>query len=207
MENQIESNDMEARIIQVAKSLFVEKGFTETSMSEIASRLGINRPGLHYYFRTKDRLFKAVFGMIVQSIMPKVLDILQKKEEPISERIRKIVDTYYDVFRENPSLPMFILKEMNRDVNYLIDTIVELQAKMPLERLVESLQEEMAEGKLKPVPIRIVYFTFYSQLIYPFVTKKLSCHVLLKTGETFDDLLTEWKPYIVSQMENLLSTK
>lgn len=80
MENQIESNDMEARIIQVAKSLFVEKGFTETSMSEIASRLGINRPGLHYYFRTKDRLFKAVFGMIVQSIMPKVLDILQKKK-------------------------------------------------------------------------------------------------------------------------------
>lgn len=69
-------------------------------MSEVAAKVGINRPALHYYFRTKDKMFKAVFGMIIQSIVPKVQDILLRKDEPISQRIGNVVDTYYAVFRE-----------------------------------------------------------------------------------------------------------
>ena len=47
-----ENNELEHQIIETAKQLFIEKGFAETSMSDIAARVGINRPTLHYYFRT-----------------------------------------------------------------------------------------------------------------------------------------------------------
>lgn len=207
MSDNVENKDLEARIIEVAKSLFIEKGFAETSMSEIAAKVGINRPGLHYYFRTKDKMFEAVFGVIIQSIIPKVQDILSKKDEPISKRIENSIDAYYTVFRENPCLPLFILREMRRDVDYLLATINVLQAKQSLDKLIISLQEEMKQGKLKPVPLRIIFFTFYSLLICPFLTKNLSTRVFLEKGETFEDILEEWKPYIVSQMENLLGVK
>ena len=49
-----ENNELEYQIIETAKQLFIEKGFVETSMSDIAAKVGINRPTLHYYFRTKD---------------------------------------------------------------------------------------------------------------------------------------------------------
>lgn len=55
-----ENNELEYQIIETAKQLFIEKGFVETSMSDIAAKVGINRPTLHYYFRTKDRMFQAV---------------------------------------------------------------------------------------------------------------------------------------------------
>ena len=57
-----EHSDLEQQIIKTAQQLFIEKGFVETSMSDIAATVGINRPTLHYYFRTKDKMFKAVFG-------------------------------------------------------------------------------------------------------------------------------------------------
>ncbi len=53
-----ENNELEYQIIETAKQLFIEKGFVETSMSDIAAKVGINRPTLHYYFRTKDRMFQ-----------------------------------------------------------------------------------------------------------------------------------------------------
>lgn len=50
------NEDLEKKIIEAAKELFIENGFAETSMSDIAAKVGINRPALHYYFRTKDKM-------------------------------------------------------------------------------------------------------------------------------------------------------
>ena len=63
------NEDLEKKIIEAAKELFIENGFAETSMSDIAAKVGINRPALHYYFRTKDKMFQAVFGNIILSFI------------------------------------------------------------------------------------------------------------------------------------------
>mgnify|MGYP000024325752 FL=1 len=68
------NEDLEKKIIEAAKELFIENGFAETSMSDIAAKVGINRPALHYYFRTKDKMFQAVFGNIILSFIPKIHD-------------------------------------------------------------------------------------------------------------------------------------
>ena len=41
-----EHSDLEQQIIKTAQQLFIEKGFVETSMSDIAATVGINRPTL-----------------------------------------------------------------------------------------------------------------------------------------------------------------
>ncbi|MDO4161073.1 MAG: helix-turn-helix domain-containing protein, partial [Prevotellaceae bacterium] len=100
------TDDMESRIIFVAKKMFIEKGFTETSMSDIAAQVGINRPGLHYYFRTKERMFQAVFGQIVLSFLPEIKDIMIQQNVPFDKRIENIIDAYYGkICKENPDLP------------------------------------------------------------------------------------------------------
>lgn len=105
-----ENNELEYQIIETAKQLFIEKGFVETSMSDIAAKVGINRPTLHYYFRTKDRMFQAVFGSIVMSLLPKVQEIIQQ-ELPFIDRVSLILDKYITLFTENPDMPKFICGE------------------------------------------------------------------------------------------------
>ncbi len=195
---------LEARIVDAARQLFIERGFVGTSMSDIASRAGINRPTLHYYFRTKEHMFDAVFGGIVGTLVPRVKDIVLQPDRPIGERVASVVDAYYDVFGANPGLPMFIVREMHRDFDGVVRTIMEMRLGQYIESVRQGLQGEMDSGRLRQVPMRYLFLTFYSMLTMPFVAGNLCRTVLLDDGETFADLLAGWKPYIVDAMERLL---
>ncbi len=204
MVESVHSENLETKIIEIAKQQFIENGFVETSMSDIAAKVGINRPGLHYYFRTKERMFQAVFGDIVQSLLPKIQDIVLQKDKSVAERVGCVVDTYFEVFNENPRLPLFVMREMNRDVDHLINTLTELHQERNFLEIAKSLQGEMDCGRLKSVPLRFVFFTFYSLLTMPFVMKDLCASLFLENGESFEEMFGRWKPYIVMQMDNLL---
>ena len=197
--------DMESRIIEVAKTVFMEKGFIGTSMSDIAVRAGINRPTLHYYFRTKDRMFQAVVGMIIKQILPHLHEVVLNRELSVSERVSIMVDTYFEVFKKNPLLPLFMALEIQRDADYLLDVINNLTEKQLFTSLINSLSQEMAEGKLKNVPLHVIFYSFYGAISFPFISKKLAATLLIEDDGTFESLLETWKPYIVRQMTNLLS--
>ena len=198
---------MENKIIDAARSVFIEKGYAETSMSEIAARVGINRPALHYYFRTKEKMFQAVFGSIVSSVVPKVFDALTHKEKSISQRVEGIIDAYYALFQENPQLPMFILRELNRDSDLLINTIQQFNVMDTIHNALASVQEEMNEGKLKKVSLQFTFYNFYSLLTFPFLTKDISTKVFQNDDKAFRAMLVEWKQNIIAQMQNLLEVK
>ncbi|MBI6923734.1 TetR family transcriptional regulator C-terminal domain-containing protein [Pseudomonas putida] len=48
------------KILQAAERVFAEKGFAATSMGDIAEQAQLPRSNLHYYFKTKDDLFRGV---------------------------------------------------------------------------------------------------------------------------------------------------
>lgn len=199
----IENNNLEQKIIETAQQLFIEKGFVETSMSDIAHAVGVNRPVLHYYFRTKDKMFQAVFSNIVASVIPKVQDIL-RQDVPFIKRMELILDEYIKKFIESPYLVKFILGEIQRDVNHLISIAKELQLNNCFDILYKYLSDEMQKGKLKTVPIPFVFFTFYGLLTYPFLSKNLVITLFLDKEEDFEPMLHEWKQYVISSMKNLL---
>ena len=63
-------SSQELQMIDTARRLFTEKGFAETTMSDIASETGVKRSTLHYYFAYKDVMIKAVVGTIVENHVP-----------------------------------------------------------------------------------------------------------------------------------------
>lgn len=87
----------ETKIIETAKRLFIEKGYVETNMSDIAAEAGINRPTLHYYFRTKDKMFQAVFGDIVSTIAPKIQSIFTG-DISFLDKVNLLLDEYIRIF-------------------------------------------------------------------------------------------------------------
>lgn len=200
----MKTDNMEERIIRAAKSIFIEKGFAETSMSDIAVRIGIARPALHYYFRTKDKLFQAVFGDIILSIVPKVFDILSRKTVPVVQRIEEIVDAYYALFHENPRLPMFVIREMNRDAKLLLRTASRLALPRKLTQALAGLQEEMDDGQLKSVPPYALFYNLYGLLTIPFLTQDMATLTLRNADESFEQLVDSWKPYVVASLRAML---
>lgn len=195
----------EERILAAAKELFVKKGFEETSMGDIAAAAGITRPALHYYFRTKERLFQAVFGGILQSLAPGIEDILARNDG-VMEKLSRLVDIYLDTFLREPSLPLFVMMEMQRDARHLVDTAIRLDFARYVEKVAAYFTSEMDAGRIRRVPLYVVFYTFFGLLAYPFLTKDLLGVISSGAGRDFESVVRSWKPYIVFHLKNLLST-
>lgn len=103
--------DTEKKIIKAAREIFIEKGLQGARMQEIADRAGINKALLHYYFRSKDKMFDAVFQDIALEIIPVFSEKL-KSEDNIMELMKTFIGFYNSVFLQNPHLPQFFFHEI-----------------------------------------------------------------------------------------------
>ena len=195
---------MEERILACAEKLFLEKGFDATSMSDIALCAGINRPTLHYYFRTKDKMFRAVLARIVLSFVPRVYEIVASSDKPVAERVSQVADAYIAIFMAKPCLPLFMAREIQRDFDFLVRMLRQEQIDRYVHKIIRALQTEMDEGKLKKVPLRTLFYTFYGLLVFPFLSRRLTESLLLDEGESFADMLAGWKQQVVAQVCALL---
>ena len=196
---------MEERILACAEKLFLERGFDGTNMSDIALSMGINRPTLHYYFRTKDKMFRAVLARIVLSFVPRVYDIVVNSEKPVAERISQVFDAYMAIFLAKPCLPLFMAREVQRDFDFLLRMLQQEQIDRYVRKIIRALEAEMDAGKLKKVPLRTLFYTFYGLMVFPFLSRRLTESLLLAEGETFEEMLEEWKRQVVDQVCVLLA--
>mgnify|MGYP001546306326 CR=1 FL=1 len=53
------------RILDAAEDLFAEKGFSATSLGDVADRVGIRSPSLYNHFRNKEALYQAVLERLL----------------------------------------------------------------------------------------------------------------------------------------------
>ena len=198
------TENIESRIIEAAKQEWIEKGLDQTSIRDVAAVVGINRPTLHYYFRTKDKMFQAVFASIVSNFLPHI-DAIFSKQEPFEKKLGEIIDVYFDIFTANPLLPKFIIGEIHRDVDHLIDTFYILKFDQYLHHIGELLQQEIDRNHLKKVPLQFIFMTFYSQLTFPFLSHNLSKRLFFHDNpEEYTRFLAEWKQHIIAQITRLL---
>ncbi|MGI6219010.1 MAG: TetR/AcrR family transcriptional regulator [Bacteroidaceae bacterium] len=195
--------DVEKRIIETARRLFAENGYEDTCMNQIAAQVGMSRPTLYYHFRTKEKLYQAVFGDIVSLILPR-LQVLIESDLPFFERVSRIIDMYIEIFSKNPMLPRFVVNEVHRDVSFVVRNLRHLALDEEINKLACFVENEMEQGHIKRVPLQIVFMTFYSQLIFPFLVREMY-QIIFQEGEAdFIKFLGTWKKNMLSQMRALL---
>ncbi len=197
------NDNLELRIVEAARTIFIERGYADASMSDIAAAAGIKRSTLHYYFRTKDRLFQAIFVDIVRDIFPRIQNILAE-DRPFMSRLNSVIDEYMALFRKNPALPQFIIGEIQRDVRHLMGVLDSLEIEGYICTIRERMALEIRSGELRRVPLRVILLTLYSQMIFPFMTRDLVATLMLADGESFDRFLREWKRSIMRQIGYLV---
>lgn len=196
-------NNTEQVIIEAARQVFIEKGYAEANMSDIAVKAGINRSGLHYYFRTKDRMFEAVAADIVHSFLPDIHHIVLQ-DKPIAERISEIADVYFNVIKQNPQIPAFAIKEIQRDSTFLLNTINKMDIGDYMNQIRNNLLNDMDNGKIKHVTIEFVFYTLYGLLTFPFLSRPLTSLMSFPADDDFEEKMQEWKKQIVNQLCYLL---
>src|ERR1700726_1393801 len=88
-------------IIDAARALFAEKGYSGAKVEEIVVRARTTKPMVYYYFGPKERLFAAVLEDIYAG-MRTIEQSLQLAELPALEAMRKVIEVTFDYHAKNP---------------------------------------------------------------------------------------------------------
>lgn len=193
-----EETNTEQAILKAAEELFLEQGFEQTTTKQIAQRAGCNQALLHYYYRTKDNLFVQIFEEKVKFIATHFLD-LNLTAQTLEERISQMVELHFELFRKNPRLVPFLLKEVLSDpvrVAPILDKIKQYMVKI-FGKIDEALHEEIEKGAARPVSTLNVILTLVSLDMAPFIIAPVLQRVLDLTDEQLDKQLDKRKPEVV----------
>ena len=162
--NDLKKDNTEEKILIAAQNVFIEKGMDGARMQAIADEAGINKALLHYYFRTKEKLFNAIFIKVFSQIFPNLMTMV-RSERPLEEKLGVFVETYIDMLQKNPFLPTFILKEMNRNPDFLA-SIIKSNGVNPQE-IFAMFEKEMEAGKIRRMSPREVLINIIALSIFP----------------------------------------
>ena len=193
-----EETNTELAILKAAEELFLEQGFEQTTTKQIAQRAGCNQALLHYYYRTKDNLFVQIFEEKVKFIATHFLDI-NSTAQTLEERISQMVEVHFELFRKNPRLVPFLLKEVLSDpvrVAPILDKIKQYMVKI-FAKIDEALHEEIEKGAARPVSTLNVILTLVSLDMAPFIIAPVLQRVLDLTDEQLDKQLDKRKQEVV----------
>ena len=152
---------MEQTILEVAEKLFLEKGFTLTSTTEIARVAGCNQALVHYYFRTKDNLFNTIFEKKFRMLFEHLYASQNFGNISFTEKVRHAVESHFDLLTNNPKLPLLVATELSRLPENLKNLRNKLQA-VPFElftRLNNELQQEIDEGRARKIELIDIIIT------------------------------------------------
>lgn len=161
----------EGQILTAAKNVFQRKGMDGSRMQEIANEAGINKAMLHYYYRSKQLLFEAVFKSAFSLLSPQLNAILND-DSSVEEKVKNFTHNYITFIIKHPYLPNFIIQELNRNPGF-IDKIKQNKAFPNLDKFKKQVNTEIEKGIIKPIKAEQLFINIMSLNIFPFVAKPL----------------------------------
>jgi AcrR family transcriptional regulator len=171
----------EERIIAAARKVFLSKGLAGARMQDIADEAGINKALLHYYFRSKEKLFDMIFMEAAQKLFPKI-NFIFESNMPLFEKIEHFADEYITVMLENPYLPSFVLNEINQDPVSFFKKLIDKFGFPDPSLFLAQIEKEIKKGNIKRVNPVQLFMNMLSLCIFPFMAKPM-LELRMRVGE------------------------
>lgn len=186
----------EEQILEAAEQIFLDKGFKNSKISDIAELANVNNALINYYFRSKENLFNKVLHSKINLLAKSITSVIDQ-DCSFEEVIRSLVKTQYHFFEENESLPRFVISEILPDEerckmfrkNFIP---VVLGAGKHLDR---RLQEEISAGNIRNITFFDLLYTITSINILCFLVKPIF-------GKTTDQLTFIPFSQVIENREN-----
>lgn len=185
----------EETIFNAAQEEFIEKGFDGSRMQEIAKKAGINKALLHYYYRTKEKLFDAIFQKVFKSFMPGVFEAMQS-DSSLFYKIEVFVSSYLKLISENPHIPSFVLHELNRNperLTGLFATVLGAVKEKGFKKFAEAVNKEVAEGKITPIEPEQLIVNIIGLCVFPVIARPIIQSVI------FDGDKEKYKTFLATR--------
>ncbi|HOU01215.1 MAG TPA: TetR/AcrR family transcriptional regulator [Bacteroidales bacterium] len=184
----------EEKIFESATEIFIEKGMDGARMKDIADHAGINKALLHYYYRTKDHLFNAVFEKMAGLMFKKFAPVFDERLS-FEDKIKFFFREHITFLQQNPRLPAFILYELSRHPERIKKLIQNLDVEKLWETLEKQHEKDLKKYNITKENIPQFMTSVAAMSVFPFLAKPIISGVMEKIGYNFDEYLEQRKSY------------
>lgn len=191
-----ENLSTEERILAAAKATFYQKGLKGARMQEIADKAGVNKAMLHYYFRSKQKLFDHILSQGVRMVTPQLMDVFLEEAE-LTTKIARLVDITIDLFLEEPYLSNFIINELTNNPEKFFTSVLDYEEGvvgkvLPIinEQIHTGIEAGSIKSDLKPAELII---NILSLCLLPIMAQEVLQKALLLDDERMHRFLVKRK--------------
>ncbi len=139
------------KILQTAKSLFVQKGYHGMSMREVSEALGVSKAALYYYYQDKEQLFLAILDSDLEASSAALNDIIAR---PVSSRER--IQLFVEYILQQPPVNRAAIRLASQEIGQLGEEArsrfgAVYQANF-IDKIAGILQKGMDDGEFRWMP-------------------------------------------------------
>lgn len=201
--DKIKTENTETEILIAAKEIFQQKGMAGARMQEIADKAKINKALLHYYYRSKQLLFEAVFKSAFSLLAPQLNKVLNDDSD-LFEKIRMFTENYVSFVIKHPYLPNFVIQELNKNPEFVQK--LRSEKNFPsIEKFKLQVSDAINQGIIKPIEAEQLFINIISLNIFPFIGEPLLMALVNVDKESYNILLenrkTEVAEFIINSIK------
>lgn len=181
----------EEKILNAAKRVFENKGMSGARMQEIADEAKINKSLLHYYYRSKQLLFEAVFKTAFNKLAPQINNIFIS-DASIFEKIKNFSNDYTAFMIKQPYLPNFILQELNRNPGF-VKELISPKSFPGIKKFQNQINAAVNNGEIRPIASEQLFINILALNVFPFIGAPLIKGFINSTDKNYKTILEHRK--------------
>jgi TetR/AcrR family transcriptional regulator len=191
----------EDRIFEAAVRVFARKGRDGARMQEIADEAAINKAMLHYYFRSKDRLYAQVFQYVFHRFERAFFEAVEQAgESSFRLALATFIDRYIDFVGHHTDILRLMVNEFlsgGEVVKGEIRKLIEATGEAPPQRFARMIVRAIERGEIAPVDPRHLLVTVISGCLFPLVA-------LPMVSTLIPEAVTDYESFLLDRRRNLL---
>lgn len=190
----------EQKIKDTARRVFIRKGFSATTTREIADEAGINYALLHYYFRSKAKLFDMVTQEQVAIFFGGIYPIVNDETTSLEEKINAIIAFYTKILLAEPGLVLFVLNEMQNHPDRISDL---MKTNRGLIKAVIARQMQEARPDVHPMQLLM---SILGMIFFPYIGRAFFQRSMDINKDSFTKMLKERAKLLPVLIKGMLSS-
>jgi AcrR family transcriptional regulator len=167
-----EKKERRQQILEAAKRHFSSKGFSGTTMGDIATDIELSPSTLYLYFTNKEELHAALSLQLLESLLERLEQIEERDEQSPEKRIVEIKDMLYSLYAFDPLIFMnvfhFQTSEVYRNISQELMAEIKGFAGRALNSMARIFEEGIRKGLFKdrkPIALADVIWSVFSGMV------------------------------------------
>lgn len=175
-----QNGDTEARILAAAEHEFMTRGYAGARTTAIAEAAGVTHAMLHYYFRTKERLFDRILTSKISEVRDLINQSVIQSEGSVTDKICNVIQLHLDFLDANPELPRFLVQEVFGNPERLERFKQQVLPVVPamFDNFQTQLDDAAERGEICHIDATMLLMDIVSLNVFPFLIKNAAMQIL-----------------------------